>query len=84
MTQDELKRAKELEKEIRELDNFIFTAERVNTGTIIKKFFKCIFRANGDWFVKTKEFNMNSKIKDRVLNELREYLKELREELTKL
>ena len=84
MTDDDLAKANELKKEITELENFIFYAESVWTGKIIKQDTKYIFKSNAYGSIKSKEFNMNTKIKNKVLNVLRDYLSSLRDELNSI
>ena len=77
---NKLEKANELRKEIKELDSFIFTASRVWTGklTIKDKVMKFISNSYGAF--QSKEFNMNTDIKNRVLKVLEEYKSELEEE----
>lgn len=77
MTHEKLIEANELQQEIKELDYFIFCAEHLWTGKIIKKDTKYIFHANSYGGLESAEFNMKTEIKDRVLDVLRDYLKEL-------
>lgn len=46
MTDEQLARANELKNEIRELETFVNTAEKVWTGKIIKRVSKYIFKSN--------------------------------------
>lgn len=84
MTNEELKRANYLKEKIQELDNFIWTAERVWTGKIIKKSEQYIFKANSYGGLAEAEYNLNTKMKNKVLDLLREHLKEMKEELTNI
>jgi hypothetical protein len=81
MTDENLDRANELKKEIRELECFIQGARMLWTGKIIKQDTKYIFKANGYGAIKSKEFNMNTKIKNKVLDVLSDYLEDLKQEL---
>ena len=78
MTSKELIEANNIDKEIKELDLFIWTAERVWTGKIIKKDTKYIFKTNSHGVIDSAEFNMNTEIKDKVLDVLRNHLKDLK------
>lgn len=80
MTDKDLIKANKLKKEIDELELFIWEAERVWTGKIIKT--KYIFKSNGYGAFGSAEFNMNTAIKDRVLDVLRTYLNDLKKQLT--
>ena len=84
MDSKKLERANELEKEIKELDYFLWTAGRVWTGklTIEDRIMKLI--SNGYGAIRSAEFNMNTTIKNRVLNVLEQYKQELEEEFKSL
>ena len=81
MTPEDLKDANALTKEIEELDLFIWKAERTWTGKIIKRTPKFIFRSNGYGAFKSEEYNMDTEMKKRVLDVLRDRLTELKERL---
>jgi len=81
MTDENLNRANQLKKEIQELESFIWRAGKVWTGKIIKRDTKYIFKSNGYGAFNDSEFNMNTKIKDKVLDVLSYYLADLKEEL---
>ena len=78
MTSKELIEANNINKEIKELDLFIWTAERVWTGKIIKKDTKYIFKSSAYGGIDSAEFNMNTEIKNKVLDVLRNHLKDLK------
>lgn len=80
MDTNTLKRANDLKKEIGELDNFIFYASKVWGGqlTIKEKIMSFISNSYGSF--KSKEFKMNTDIKNRVLDVLIKYKDELEEE----
>ena len=85
MDDKKLQRANFLKEELRKLDSFIFTAEKVWTGKLIKKELykydsKLTFISNAYGYIEEKEFEMNTTIKNKVLDVLRQYLKELEEE----
>jgi len=81
MTDKDLIKANRLKEEIRELESFIWSAEKVWTGKIIKRDTKYIFKSSSYGAIDSKEFNMNTKIKNKVLEVLREYLKDLKQQL---
>lgn len=62
MTGDDLKIAIEIQKEIKELENFIFSAERVWTGKIVKRTSNFIFKSGGYGFLREEEYNMNTEM----------------------
>ena len=84
MNSDDLNLANRINEEIKELDLFIHSAESVWTGKIIKKDSIYIFKTNPYGAFNSTEFEMNTTIKNRVLSVLREYLKELREQLVSI
>lgn len=84
MTDKELRYANEIKKEINELESFIFTAERVWTGKIIKRKAKYIFKADGYGAFNSKEYEMNTEMKNRVLEVLKDRLVELKNKLSEI
>ena len=81
MTINDLIKANELKQEINELELFIYYAESVWTGKIIKKEIKYILKSNPYGIFNSYEFEMNTKIKNKVLDVLRNYLIELKNQL---
>lgn len=80
MNKENLEIANALHEEIKELDNFLFIAERVWTGKMnIKEII-----ANAFGVFNSKEYNMNTKVKNKVLVVLKEHLKELQNKLENL
>jgi len=84
MTNENLIKANEIKKEIKELELFIWNAESVWTGKIIKKETKYIFKANAYGAMASAEFNMNTETKNKVLNVLKEHLQDLKNQLKSL
>ena len=89
MDNEKLQRANTLKEEIQKLDNFINTAEKVWTGKLIKKELykydtKLMFISDTYGCIKEKEFHMNTTIKNRVLDVLREYKDELEAEFSNI
>lgn len=84
MTDEKLKRANFLKEEIRELDCFIHTASCVWTGKIIKRTSQYIFKSNAYGVFDEAEFPMNTTIKNRVLDVLKDYKNELEKELEEM
>ena len=80
MNSKDLKRANELHKEIQELDSFIRSAQNVWTGKLNLK--KII--SNGYGVFKSKEYSMNTEIKDKVLDVLIKHLAKLTKELNEM
>lgn len=81
---DKLKRANDLKDEIKELDDFIFYASRVWTGKLTIKERIMRFITNSYGLLASKEFKMNTTIKNRVLDVLIKYKDELEEEFQNL
>ncbi|MBU3126752.1 hypothetical protein [Clostridium tagluense] len=84
MTSKELIKANIINKAIRELDLFISTAEKVWEGKIVKKSSKYILKSIAYGVYDEAEYHMNTELKDKVLNVLREHLKELNDQLNNL
>jgi hypothetical protein len=81
MTNEELERANYLQEKIKELESFIWHSEHIWTGKIIKRDTKYIFKANDYGCFEDKEFKLNTSMKNRILDVLREHLKEMKDEL---
>ena len=81
MKDHELIQANRINKEIRELELFISCSEKVWTGKIIKRTSSFIFKSNDYGAIDSVEFNMNTEIKNKVLDVLREHLKVLKNQL---
>ncbi len=64
MTEQDLIRANALKKEIDELENFIHVARNVWAGRLIKRDAVFIFKSNPYGIYNSKEFYMNTKIKN--------------------
>ncbi len=84
MTDKDLEKANSLKKEIRELESFIRTAGMVWTGKIIKRDTKYIFKSNGYGGIDSAEYNLNTEMKDKVLDVLREHLTNLKKQLEQI
>lgn len=84
MNTDDLRRANAIQREIKRIEGFLFYAERVWTGKIIKMDTKYIFKSNAYGALKSKELELNTELKDKMLEVLREYLRELKAELDKI
>lgn len=74
MKKEQLTYAMKLNEEIKELENFLYAAEKVWTGKVNLK----SIIANAYGCFNQQEYNMNTKVKSKVLNVLQEYLKELK------
>lgn len=76
---EDVSKASEIKKEIDELEYFIEMAEKVYKGKIIKRDTKYIFSFSLNRT--TEEYNMNTNIKNKVLDVLREHLNDLYKQL---
>lgn len=84
MTEKELIKANEVKKEIDKLESFISSAEKVWQGKIISKTTKFIFKSIAYGIIESAEFNLSTEMKDKVLDVLREHLKELKKQLEEI
>ena len=84
MNKQDLIKANDLQQEIDELESFIYSAEKVWTGKIIKMDSKYIFKSSAYGVFESKEYNMNTEVKNKVLDVLRDHLKDLKEQLESL
>lgn len=82
MTNEELKRANELKKQIHEIECFLITARNVWTGSLVVKQHKpkLFFRANGYGYFTSKEFELNTELKNEVVKLLKDKLEEMKKE----
>lgn len=83
MTDEDLKKANEIKKQIREIDCFLATAKRVWTGklAIKKPRSRLFFIAKGYGAFKSEEFELDTRLKNKVVEVLEEELIELKKEL---
>ena len=81
MTKDQLTKANKIKWEIDKLESFIWSAGRVWTGKIIKEVSRYIFESSAYGTIKSEEYELDTDVKNRVLDVLREKLKELHSEL---
>ena len=84
MTNEDLIKANDITKEIKELEAFIWTAEKVWTGKIIKKSCKYMFRSSACGMLGEAEYHMKTETKNKVLNVLRDHLQDLKNQLKSL
>jgi len=81
MTSETLIKVNEIADEIKELEYFIWRAESVWAGKIVKQDTKYIFKTKSHGAMDSVEFNMNTEIKNEVLNVLKNYLQDLKNQL---
>lgn len=77
----QLDRANEIQNEIKELDNFLFYAEKVWTGKIIKRTSALVLKSNAFGAFDEAEYELDTEIKNKILDVLRNHLEELQKEL---
>lgn len=82
MTNEELKRANELKKQIHEIELFLITARNVWKGALVikRRKPKLFFRANGYGYFNSKEFELNTELKNEVVKLLKDKLEEMKKE----
>lgn len=83
MTDEDLEKANELREQIRELSLFLLTARKVWTGkmVIIKPRPRLCFVTNAYGVFRSEEFELNNKLKNKVVEVLENELVELKNEL---
>ena len=84
MTEQDLRKANKLSKEISELAYFILIAQSVWDGKLIKKSEYYIFKSSSFGMHTEGEYFMNTDIKNKVLDVLRDHLKDLENQLEKI
>lgn len=84
MTEEELDKAISLKEEIKELNRFITYAETVWTGSIIKRDTKFIFKSHAFGGMNSQEYEMDTEVKNEVLDVLRKRLDRLKNELASI
>lgn len=81
MTNENLERANYLKKKIKELDDFIWHAERVWNGKLVQHTQKYILKTVPCGMFEESEYVLNTDTKDKILDVLRGNLKEMKTEL---
>jgi len=81
MTDEDLKKANSLKADIKELEHFMWSAERLWTGKIIKIDTKYIFKVNAYGALPSAEYELNKNMKNTILDVLSEHLKTMRKQL---
>lgn len=84
MDKKTLARAKEIDKEIKELENFIMFAGMVWTGRIVKQDTRYIFKSNAYGELKERELKLNTELKNKVLDVLREHVSSLKKQFSEM
>ena len=81
MTDSDLIKANNIKEEIRELDLFIYSAEKVWKGKLTKRTSKYILKSVAFGIFDEVEYHMNTGMKNKVLDVLREHLQDLKTQL---
>jgi hypothetical protein len=91
MTREELIRANNINKEIDKLENFIYKATSVWTGKIVannyietKRLGKFIFKSNSYGVVEGAELELDTEMKNEVLQVLKDKVTKLYKELSEI
>lgn len=84
MTDKQLERANSIHKEIKKIESFLFTAEKVWTGKLIKETSRYIIKSNGYGALNSTEYELDTVLKNKMLDVLRNELSELKKELSTL
>ena len=81
MTDEDLEKANELREQIRELSLFLLTARKVWTGKMVIIKPRLCFVTNAYGAFRSKEFELNNRLKNKVVEVLETELIELKKEL---
>lgn len=84
MDKDKLDKANKLQEEIGKLDSFINTASKVWSGKLTIKDKIMSFISNSYGIISSKELEMNTKLKNRVLKVVIDYKEELENEFNNI
>lgn len=84
MTDYQITRGNKLRSEIREIEAYLLIAERMWQGKLITKTSTHFMQTIPYGAISTQEIKLNNKIKNKMLDVLREEVKELRAELAAL
>lgn len=84
MTDAELEKAVRLRDEIRHLESFISSAERVWTGKVIKRTSKYIIKSNPYGALDEAVYVLDTRMKNKVLDVLRNELSDLKTQLSEI
>jgi len=77
MRVNDLEKANKLREEIKKIDYFIWMASRVWTGKLIKKTQKYIFKSISYGTVESAELELNTELKNKLIDVIQEYKDEL-------
>nr|HIW32434.1 hypothetical protein [Candidatus Paenibacillus intestinavium] len=81
MTDEELRIANIIKKEILDLEDFLHSAEKVWTGRVIKRTSQFLIKSSPYGIYNEAEYHMDTETKNKVLDVLKERLSDLRKQL---
>ncbi|MDN4069955.1 hypothetical protein QYF50_18800 [Paenibacillus vini] len=81
---DKLNQTNKLNDEIKRLESFLRTAEKVWTGKIIKRTSTFIIKSNPYGAFDEAEYKLDTKTKNKMLDVLRENLADMKNQLKKI
>jgi len=84
MTDEQLARANKVKSEIKRIEDFLFYADRVWTGKIIKETSRYIFKSNGYGALSSAEYELDTETKNELLVVLRNKLTRLKDDLSSI
>lgn len=84
MNEHRLKIANKIQGEIEVIESFLWSAERVWTGKLIKRTSKYIFKSSPFGWLDESELFLKTELKNKLLDVLREELAELKDQLQKV
>jgi hypothetical protein len=81
MTEKDLQLANNIQREIKNIEHFIWKAEKVWTGKLIQRVPILTFKSTPYGIFESSEFDLSTELKNKVLNVLRKELEILKEKL---
>jgi hypothetical protein len=81
MKTKDLQLANKIQVEIDELESFIWVAEKVWKGNLISRLPVITFKSNSYGIISSREYEMGTTVKNKVLEVLREHLESLKRRL---
>ena len=84
MTDQQLKRANEINAEIKKIDYFLISAEMVWTGKLIKQTQKYVLKSTAYGAISSEEYELDTETKNEMLDVLRNKRDRLKAELNQL
>jgi len=81
MTEEQLRKANEINAEIKRIDDFLFYAEKVWTGKIVKQTARYVLKSDSYGYLTEAAYHLDTETKNEMLDVLRKKRDKLKAEL---